>query len=265
MTIPDYTTVVGLDDRHARQLTWTWQTWRYFKPSLLDHPMLIFFDRDEVDERWIKDVVDHPDLTTVPWPLDGVEYAGDGWDKWTNPQRHKMLSGFVHVPGMTVETPYWLKIDTDTVATGQDDWIDPIWFENEPAIVSQRWGFTRPPNQMLDLDSWVERNQETLPDWAELSPLELAPEPGASRVRHRRIISWVGFFNTEFTRRASIAAVRACGTGQIPVPSQDGYLWYAAQRLGYHVRREGFKSRGWRHQSSDGGVRRSVKEVMGHA
>ncbi|KKL21208.1 hypothetical protein LCGC14_2447740, partial [marine sediment metagenome] len=151
----DYTLVCGVDAKHIRQLAWVWPTWKFHKPSLLNHPMIVFYDTSQVKEEEIRRVVDHPNLTIVPWPPKGVTYERSMEGKFGDPQRYKMLAGFVYVPWRYVQTKYWLKLDVDTVATGQDDWIDEKWFENSPAIVAQPWGFTKPPDQMQMLDKWA--------------------------------------------------------------------------------------------------------------
>lgn len=258
----DYTLVVGVDASHLRQLAITWPTWKRHKPSLLQRPMLIFLDRDQVSMGDVKSVVDHPDLRIARWPEpDWIKYEG-GNDKWTDPQRYRMLSGFVHVPASYVDTRYFLKIDTDTVATGQDDWIDEQWFENDPAVVAQGWGFTKPPDQMSRLDAWAYRNHHVLGFDSPPLSLDLKPEPGSDKLKHKRIISWCGFFSTEFTGRAADWAVRTCGQGQLPVPSQDGYLWYLATRLGLEVKRVDMKARGWEHWNTMFNIRQAAERAM---
>lgn len=255
MTIPDYTTVVGVDDKHLDQLSRSWPTWKKFKPSLLDHPMLIFRDRTQVMEDAVRRVVDHPDLTVIEWPFAGVQYTGsvctDGTDDekyaalWQHPQRYKMLAGFVHVPAIHVQTPYWLKLDTCMLATGQDDWIDPNWFDDDPVIVAHRWGYTKPANQMVKLDWWAEHDIH-VEDWFDNAPLDLLPE--GDRVSHKRIISICAFFDTAFTQDAALLAASSVGTGLLPVPSQDGFMWYVAKRKGFGIKRVNMKKQGWDHR-----------------
>lgn len=259
----DFTLVVGVDARHLNQLAITWPTWRKHKPGILKQPMLIFYDRSQVTPAMIFGVVqEHPDLCTVAWPEPScLEYEG-GDDKWTDPQRYRMLSGFVHVPPVYVSTRYWLKLDTDTVATGQDDWIDDGWFENDPAVVAQGWGFTKPPDQMMRLDLWAEMNAPLLEDLMKHDPLNLIPEPGLDKLKHKRIISWCGFFDTAFTGRASDMATEACGWGKLPVPSQDGYLWYLAKRLGLGINRIDAKNRGWQHWNTMFNIRQAAERAM---
>ena len=256
----DYTLVVGVDKAHLNQLRLTWPTWKRFKPSLCDHPMITFYDRTQIDDPdSIRDVIDHPDLVVAPWPPSNVVYVG-GDSRWTDSQRTKMLSGFVYVPSRLVETDYWLKLDTDVVATGCDDWIDESWFDDNPAIVGHRWGYTKPAYQMQQLDRWVE---ETQPLWLrDHPPLNLVPKPGASSLGHKRIISWCSFFRTDFTRQASLTAISRCGQGQLPVPSQDGYLWFFAARTQQPIKRVNMKSRGWKHCSSTSSVEKAVREIM---
>jgi hypothetical protein len=207
--------------------------------------MVIFYDRDQVTPEAIRAVVDHPQLDLTPWPMKGTDYHSPNEDKWSNTQRYKMLAGFVHVPAMVVHTPYWLKLDTDVVATGQSDWIDEQWFTHTPAIVSHRWGFTKPADQMVQLDEWAVANLDKLEGLWHTSPLAMEPKEGSQRLGHKRIISWCGFFNLDFTRLCSRFADDTCGRYQLPVPSQDGFMWYLAKRLGLGIGRVNMKDRGW--------------------
>jgi len=267
---PDYTLVVGVDRKHLQQLMGTsdspgtWATWRKNKPSLLDHEMIVFFDRDEVTEDQVRGVIDHPRLDTTPWPIISTRYEGTSGDKWSDPQRHKMLAGFVHVAALGVTTSYWLKLDTDTVAYGKDDWIDPDWFRDRPAIVAHRWTFTKPPDQMMKLDQWVDDNAERLPELTSRPPLNMVPEPGRSRIGHKRIISWCGFFNTNFTKRCSSWATQTGFTSRLPVPSQDGFMWYCAKRLGLPIKAVNMKHAGadFIHRSSKVGIQEACRKAM---
>ena len=258
----DYTLVCGVDRKHLRQLSMVWPTWKKHKPTLLERPMLVFFDGEQVTDGEVRSVVDHPGLRTVAWPPEAVDYGESGDGKWESSQRHRMLASFVHVPPMFVRTRYWLKLDTDTIAKGMDDWIDPHWFDDDPVIVSHKWGFTKPPDQMAELDRWVEKNRERLPDLWNHPPLDLHPEPGRSRLSHKRIISWCAFFDTGFTNLCSNVAEDTCGRFRMPVPSQDGFMWYMATRMGLGVRRTMMKSRGWLHRSTMKNVRECSEEAM---
>ncbi len=258
MTAPDYTLVVGVDANHLRQLSWTWPTCKKHKPTILTHSMIAFVDRDGMGvASKMQEIVDHPLLEGVWWPPVDMEYGGTGEDKWTSAQRHKMLAGFVHVPAF-VATTYWLKLDLDV----RDDWIDPAWFDGRPAIVAHPWTFTRPADQMDRLDAWVERNDWAMPELASKPSLDLHPLPGASRVGHRRVISWCGFFRTDFTTKCADWATRTCGQWKLPVPSQDGFLFYCAKRLGEGIVRQNFKGLGFEHWSSNRNVEKAAGRAM---
>ena len=266
MSIPDYTTVVGVDAYHLRQLGLSWPTWKKHKPSLLKRPMVVFYDKSSTTSKQVKSVVDHPNLKLTPWPLPGMEWnrePGEKGDKFHDPHRAMMLSGFVYVPAAIVTTPYWLKLDTDVVAVGMDDWIDPTWFDHDPAIVAHRWSFTKPADQMLKLDHWVEENPDSMPkEFADTKPLDLVPKLGWDRLSHPRIISWCGLFDTIWTHKMAMASQLSNGIFQLPVSSQDGYLWYMATRGGRQVIRANMKSRGWQHWSTWGNVKKHAEEAM---
>ncbi len=256
----DFTLVLGVDRKHLEQLKWTYPTWRKHKASLFDHPFLVFYDHTQLTQSEVVAVVGS-DCTLVPWPPEGVEYE-QGRDKWSNGQRYKMLAGFVHVPAEHVRTRYFLKIDTDVVANGNDGWMDWRWFSFYPGIVSHSWNFTKPPTQMLVLDRWVENHPNKLWVLADFPSLNLVPEEGSERLGHKRIISWCGFFDMKLVRPASEWAVETCGVGKLPVPSQDGYLWYLARRLGRDIIRTNMKGLGWHQWSANLNVMNHSKIAM---
>jgi len=262
MGVPDFTVVVGVDAKHLQQLSWTLPTWKLHKPDLFKRPWLVFYDCDSLNRAAVRSVVKVPDLNVVPWPPLRTEYNGDGGSKWTNPQRNKMLTGYVFVPAMQVLTPYWLKVDTDAIAMGQNCWIEDDWFEGEPAFIGPRWSFTKPPDQMVFLDQWVEKHRDKLRPWSLHPPLNLRPKPGASRLNHKRTVSWCAFFKTDFTRKCAVGASAVCGPCQMPVPSQDGFLWYMATRGWFGVKAIQVKRLGWKIRSTQRGIKEAVAEAM---
>lgn len=260
----DYTTVLGVDDNHVQQFRLVWPNWIDKKPSLLQHPLVVFYNLEKTDPNDLFSIVNHPYVVFIDWPPPalGIEYAEDpSAGRFGGAQRYKMLAGFIHVAAAYVNTDYWLKIDLDTIATGIDDWIDDAWFENRPAIIAPSWGYTKPPDQMLKLDAWA-KYAEPYGKWLrESSPLRLAPEPGANKVKHRRIISWCGFFERNFTEACSRIAETTCGKGKLPVPSQDGFMWYAARRMGRVIQCADMRSRGWTHCRDTNAISRKLIEI----
>lgn len=227
------TTIVGVDQQHLEELRCTWPTWRRHRPELLTWPLLLICDGDRSRAHWERELafVDHPGKRIERW----CTPAGD--------QREKMLNGLVFCAAECVETPYYLKLDTDAVATSGGPWLEPSWFQGDaagrsPAFVASPWGYTKPADAIDRLDAWADGVEA----FASFPPLEIHPQPGSRLVRHRRITGWCFLGQTEFTRRAA----ESCG-GRLPVPSQDTFLWYCAAR-----RREPFlvqhmKRFGWSH------------------
>ena len=253
----DFTIVLGVDRRTLDQLQIVLPTWKLCKPSLFDRRVVVFYDQTELDSSVVRAAIDLPSFSLVEWPWEDAVYSGDGKSKWTLSQRHKMLAGFVHVPAQFVQTRYWLKLDTDAVATGVDNWINNDWFDEEPGIVAQRWGYTKPVNQMSYLDKWAETYDMSG------HALGIPVGDGATKLVHPRIASWCGFFSQQLTAIAAAYAEKHCGRGQIPVPSQDGYHWYMSKRLGYKVVRANFKNRGWAVKSTTKGVTDLAQSVLG--
>jgi hypothetical protein len=264
--VRDFTLVLGLDAKHLKQLSWVWPTWMKYKPELRTCPLLIFYDCEQVKTHQIKDVIGPREHCTLfAWPPRGVTYAGDPDSKWYHPQRYKMLSGFVHVPAMHCETDYWLKLDTDVIATGVEKWIEKKWFRGMPSIVSHSWGYTKPADQMIRLDRWVQEHPEELSILHREAPLNLIPLPGSDLVKHSRIISWCAFFSTSFTKFAAHWATQTCGEFQLPVPSQDGYLWYCAKRMGNLIATADMKRCGWQQWNTEQNIRKAAMAAMGES
>lgn len=258
------TLVLGVDAKHLQQLKLVYPTWAKHKPALTKLTAIIFYDVDEVAEKDIVLPKHKGVVVKIPWPPKGVDYP-HGMTKWDNQQRYKMLAGFVHVPAQYVATPYWLKLDTDVVATGMSDWIDFNWFRGAPAIISHHWGYTKPADQIVRLDQWVEKNKKDMFTLSQHDPLNLHPEEGSTLVKHERIISWCGIFDTTITKFASQMARQTCGRGMLPVPSQDGFLWYVSTRLGHDVRRVNLKERGWEQWNSMNNIKKAVARSLGNA
>lgn len=239
----DFTLVVGVDAKTLPQLAVTLPTWYEHKRPLFQRPIIVFYDRTQLSLGQVENVRRYmPHAQLVGWPHVGVTYAETG-GKWGNAQRAKMLAGFTYIPSEYVRTEYWLKLDTDVIATGQDYWIDSSWLASKAAIIAPPWSYTKPPTQMDELDAWVEKYPRSI--FAGTKPLALHPQPGATKLFHRRICSWCAFFRTELTRQMAYTAQRSLGLGQCPVPSQDGFSYYVATRLGLPILRQPMKDRGW--------------------
>jgi hypothetical protein len=93
-------------------------------------------------------------------------------------------------------------------------------------------------------------------------PLKIQPDEGGERASHKRIISWCGFFNTEFTQWVSTTCENACGPCQLPVPSQDGVMFYMAKRAGMPIKTPNMKKLGWQHWHTYANIKKHAEEAM---
>ncbi len=262
------TLVIGLDAEHLNEAEISLPTWIRHDEEFLSMPVICFYDHTQITEMMCREtLIANADITYIPWPRSPRSLYGDyeKRSKWDNPHRYMMLSGYVHIP-QYVKTKYWMKVDTDCVAfPGFKLWEDE-WFADSPAIVAHPWGITKPPKQMVAMDQWVMENDINIPELAGTKPLNLIPEPGAEKVKHRRIISWCGFFETEFTQTCSNILHRVYDNADLmPIQSQDGFHWYMAARMGRNVTRMNMKKRNWQHWGTWKNLEKHCAESMERA
>lgn len=246
-----FTTIVAVDDAHLNEFQLTWPTWARHRPEIMQSPLLIIADGASGDlNHWEERLafVGHSNRRILIWNQDGVT------------QREKMLTALTLVSATAVETKWYLKLDTDTVAKYPSEWLQEEWFEpdesgREPAFVSSPWGYTKPAGAIDRLDAWADLE----PSFSNTEALRIARSPEAGLVSHPRIISWCFFGRTDWTRE-----VTACCEGRLPVPSQDTFLWYCAERRGNFYRRVRMKEFGWAHTSHPNRLRRLVEQAMLH-
>jgi cephalosporin hydroxylase len=235
MKLEDITLILGVDAAHLEELRLVWPGWMRFKPELRSMPCVVFYDAGQVSPAEMTFMSEHPQVRYVPWDLPHAQN-----------QREKMLTGFVHVPAREVQTPWYLKLDTDVIATEPGEWIKPKWFEPDekgelPVFIAPAWGYSKPRYVMDVLDDWG----DGVPMLAKKPRLNLPYSDRSSIVRHPRIISWLFFGRTDWTRE--MAAL--CGkNGRMPVPSQDTFMTYCAVRLGCGHVRTRMSNHGWKHQ-----------------
>lgn len=266
--IPRYlfTVTIAVDNEHLEELRCVLPTWHKYKPELFTVPWVVIAHW-EVEHSALMAVLAESiekiqaagrSLTTA-W-VDAI--PGTGWVIGDTNNRETMLSALLLQAPKYVRTPYYLKIDTDVVALPSPcgEWVDERWFKPpagnaSPAIIASPWGYTKPAEWMERLDRWGDR----------FKPSGMMDDSTPERVivgnvaRSRRIISWLMFGNTEFTRLVATM----CGQ-RLPVPSQDTTLWYAAERMGQAIRRVRMSQYGWRHVGGGGRrLREAVKVVMG--
>jgi len=244
--IPEFTTVVGLDREHIEELRAVWPTWVMFRPEIMRNPLLWVVDAFSGITLQELQAFHHQNARA--WWWDWPTHRGMEVPAIT--QRERMLTGLVWAAD-SVETPYYLKIDTDVAAMGPGRWIETHWFEHDPVFVTSPWGYTKPADAIHRLDKWG----DSISEMAVFPRLNIPFDPSAPRVRHRRIISYVFFGRTDWT----CAMQKLTHYERMPVPSQDTFLWYCAARRGDFFRTVKMKNYGWRHIN---GLKKLQAEAM---
>lgn len=246
----DFTTVIAIDAHHLEELKLAWSTWEKFKPEIINAPMVIIYDEKEVDpeDEWLDEKMERDNITLIPWnPPEGLY----------KDQREKMLTSFFQATKF-VKTKWYLKIDTDCIANNYDkNWLDESWFVDDPAFVSNPWGYTKPNNTFDIMDDWGDKQEL----FKGTNRLNLPYRKDSEIVRHTRIISWFYFGLTEWTNEMS----KSClidGQYKLPFPSQDTFMWYCAERLNKKYVRIKFKKFGLEHWHNIRKIRRRVDEIM---
>jgi hypothetical protein len=235
MRLDHITLVLAVDRIHLQELRWTWPTWMHFKPELREMPAIVFYDSNQIDPAEASFLEQHPRLRFVPWT----------WP-FGRDQREKMITGWLHIPAREVNTPWYLKLDTDTTAIAPGDWIKQEWFNpgpdgQPPVFISSKWVYSKPRHVMDLLDDWGDK----VPQLSKFPRLNLAYSSESRVLRHRRIISWLFFGNTQWTREA----VSWLGPdGRLPHASQDTFLFYCAKRSRKWFVRERMNKYGWCHK-----------------
>lgn len=232
--LSEITIVVGVDLKHLEELRRVWPTWMLHKPELREMPLLVFYDQDQLDSGILGVFQDHPNVAITPWKMTHARN-----------QREKMLSGFVHVPAREVKTPWYLKLDTDLVATGPGAWINEDWFNpnskgESPVFVASSWGYSKPRYVIDLLDDWA----DTTATLAKYPRLNISYSTISDKVVHPRITSWLLFGNTQWTKEITDLLD---DTGRLPYPSQDTFLYYCAARARRHYVRTRMSRYNWAH------------------
>jgi hypothetical protein len=257
MSIPDFTVVLGLDKVSLDQLRLTIPTWRRHKPSIFRSKFCVFADWTEIDHKQIREVLG-PDVNAWihDWPWSGYSGGHSRAGGKLSPQRAMMLSGFMFIPTVErIETPWWLKLDADCIATSQSDWISPDWFSTMPSYIAPPWGYTVGADWISKLDDWG----DTIPGLKNFKRLDLPYTPGDRTIRHPRMAGWCSFYNTGFSNRV---ARLFDGIQSLPVPSQDTLHWYCAARWGWCGRHVNMRQRGWTNLSNETRMRAAVAAAM---
>lgn len=193
------------------------------------------------------------DVNLVPWPE--VPRQKIAYET----QREKMLTSFVLTAPFVVDTPYWLKVDADAIASQHEQWVDPDWFKSNPAWVASGWGYTKAKGGGGSIVDWCQR-LEIFGDshWPDKPRLGMLDHIEGNKCKMSRMASWVSWYNTEWTKEVA----NLVEGERLPVPSQDTFHWYCAARGGYHTHCAKMKRRGWANSPSIAKVRELCEESL---
>jgi hypothetical protein len=251
ISLDDITLVIALDKPHLAEFLGVWQTWVKFHPEVIQMKKLFLCDGKAMSsDAWELSLT----CANVNSDVDVVPLINGPED-----QREAMLGLFVVRAPEMVETPYWMKIDTDAVCAGPGELIRQEWFQGDPAIIAPSWGYTKPIGHIRALDKWAEEttglNMYHRP--LDLSKCETSMRSGVKRVHHSRITSWISIIETRFSLDAADFI-----THNLPVPSQDTYHWYVASRMKRVICATKQIRKNWAHLSGRKTRNRKIKEVM---
>ncbi len=218
----DFTTFLAVDKEHLAELQTNWPFWVLHKPEILSQPLFVARD----SEVSVEDLafLEHPDMKS---------------QEWTYPppasQREKMLASFVLLAPKVVETPWILKLDTDTLATNSGvGWCGDNLVEGNPVLISNPSPFVDPPDPAFFINKWVTRKNP--------SGLVGTPPVTIPLKEQDRITSWLFFGRTDWCK--TVADIIG---DKLPYPSHDIMMWYMAKRLGVSFHREDMSQYGWQH------------------
>ena len=164
-----------------------------------------------------------------------------------------MLTALVSVPRVCVGTPWYLQIDTDAYAYNEDSWINEEWFDSDYKFVANPWNYSKPANSIEVMDDWA----DNIVGLKHNPRLNYPYKEGPSRIGHKRIASWIIFCKTQWCN--DMANLISKDTYmKMPVPSQDTYFCYCADRRKDPFLRYKFKRYGWTNTSNH---RKLIKNV----
>lgn len=236
----DFTTCIATDSRYLPLLRLTWQTWQRHRPELFQQPLLVLSAVPVADLDFVRR--SHPNVRVVDIP-----------DMANVPTRERVFTAFIQLAPWLVETPWFFKLDVDTVARRADSgWCADGLVEGEPVFVASPWNYTKPADAVARLDAWADK----VPELAKFPPLNLPFDPKSDKVITRgRVASFTYFGRTDWHRWLA----GLCRT--LPIPSQDTLTWYVARRTGAFFRQHKMKRHGWsfcRHRT----LADEVKQIM---
>jgi hypothetical protein len=233
------TLLLVIDNQHLDELKVAWKNWNYFKPEITNLPVFLVYDK-EIENR-LTEIPEIAKKATL-YPFTNKQYYAS--------QRDAMLTSFFE--GIrNIKTKHYLKVDTDCLAHNHDKgWLKQMDIADDVVFVSKGWGYTKPAAKIYALEDWADKTLSQYPR------LNLKPVEGSDLIKHKRIISWIFLGKTDWTNSMS----GLCWKNdhyELPLPSQDTFTWYCAERTKAKYIRTNFKEYGFDH----GRIRKLVDSI----
>jgi hypothetical protein len=233
----EITTCIAVDREHLAELREVWPTWQRWHPELTESRTIVISDNGY-------------DL-----PMSGQHVTNYLATYVGETQKDRMLGSLLYTAPPLIETPYWLKIDCDTIATGPGPPLTDF-IEGVDSIAASPWPYSKPVDAITQLNDWYGAVTGEPP----LEGVQYRPE-GHSRERERayypRIIGWITIVNTAFSRHVAEFLVKH----PPPFISHDTLLWYLAERWNMPAKKIKFGRLGWDHRLGVQSIKERVVKV----
>lgn len=216
----EVTIVTATDPKYVGHLKLTYPNWVKYK-NITKYPMILYVNgfKNGCNDSQLDFIRNHPNIKIIEWDF-----------KNTNSQRERMLSAFVFGAARDVTTPYWIKLDADAFFTDHSELFTKEMKDYD--IYGHKWGYTKPFHWIKELDEWA--SDKDL--FKKTKSLFDEKNVEGRRYNHKRVASYVQCHKSDFVKLAANIA-----GDKMPVPSQDTYLWYVAERSGSKWHRHNFK------------------------
>ncbi|GAG81937.1 unnamed protein product, partial [marine sediment metagenome] len=138
--VTDTTIVTACDEKYVEVLKHTFPNWRKYK-KIDKFPVMVFINGMDIENDPRLEFLRLPNVTMIPWSMPQAEN-----------HREEMLSAFVFGTAEHVKTDYWLKLDADSYATDDREFVTDEM--KQYAFCGHKWGYSR-PDHIRQLDEWA--------------------------------------------------------------------------------------------------------------
>jgi len=200
----EFTIVTATTPDYEKKLRLCLPTWR-LKEQFRISPILLFTHGYKRPEKHFKDL--GKNVRVIDWNMNA-----------DIPKREQIFSAFVLGTGKYVETPHWVKLDSECHFISEENVFSEDDFKYD--LFSHRWGYTKPATWIRELNEWS--------DLKNLSGEPYRPDFDWNKpaIGCKRIISFMCLHNKDFVDECAYLAGQ-----RLPIPSHDTFLWYMAERL----------------------------------